>query len=261
MNRRERRAAAKASRQGRAAGPDPESPAARLHRSLAEAARARTSSILRSGRTPERLALVVDDAVGLGRSAMAESPTDPAAIACTKGCSHCCHRPVGTSAPSVLRIARWAREHLAPGELQGSLAKVVALDARTHGKTWTPRDRPPLACAFLLDGACQIYDVRPFVCRGWNSVSAAACERALGQDAAEIRFDLYQRTTYAAIERGIQLALGDAGLSGDDLELTAAVRVALEREDAAEAWLAGEPVFAGCEAKPPPVRRRLPFAP
>jgi hypothetical protein len=49
------------------------------------------------------------------------------------------------------------------------------------------------------------------------------------------------------------------GLDATDLEFTAAVRVAMEHPDACERWLAGEPVFAGCEAKPDP-RRRLPLA-
>jgi hypothetical protein len=97
------------------------------------------------------------------------------------------------------------------------------------------------------------------VCRAWNSADAEACRRALGQDTVEMRFDLYQRTTFAGVEKGLQEALRAGGLDASDVELTAAVRVAMENPDACERWLAGEPVFADCEAKPDR-RRRLPFA-
>jgi hypothetical protein len=166
---------------------------------------------------------------------------------------------VGTSAPTVLRIAAALRERLAGPELAAVLARVVALDEKTHGVEWTPAKRPPHACAFLVDGMCSIYDVRPLVCRAWNSADAEACRRALGQDSVEMRFDLYQRTTFAGVETGLKEALGSGDLDASDLELTAAARVALEHPDACERWLAGEPVFEGCEAKPDR-RRRLPFA-
>jgi hypothetical protein len=74
-----------------------------------------------------------------------------------------------------------------------------------------------------------------------------------------MRFDLFQRTTFAAAEKGLQAAMQANGLDAADLEFTAAIRVAMENQDACERWLAGEPVFAGCEAKPD-LRRRLPFA-
>jgi hypothetical protein len=261
MNRRERRASASASRQGRTPASPSTSPAAELHREIVAAERAGAGAVL-AGRTPERVVEAVDGAFALGEAYMARSPTDPSALACKPGCDFCCHRPVGTNAASVLRMVAWLRSRLPPSELDAVLASVAALDDQTHGATWTVRERPPHACAFLVGGSCSVYEVRPFVCRAWNSASAQACERALGQDSVEMRFDLFQRTVFAAVEKGLQLAATDAGLDGGDLELTAAARVALERPDAFEAWLAGEPVFAGCEAKPAPGgRRRLPFAP
>jgi hypothetical protein len=264
MNRKARRASASAARQGRPTDnrdSASESPAAKLHRAVVDAERSLAGTILAKGRAPGNIHEVVDGAAALGGAYMARNPTDPAALACKAGCDFCCHRPVGTTAPVVFRIAAWLREHLTPAELGTVLARVVSLDQITHGVTWTPKDRPPHACAFLVDGRCCVYEVRPLVCRAWNSVDADDCKRALGQDTAEMRFDLFQRTTFAGVEKGMQLAMEDAGLDGADLELTAAIRVALERPDACEAWLAGERVFAGCEAKPPPgARRRLPFA-
>ena len=277
MNRRARRASASASRQagqarhasptalapGRPApvAPAPDSPVAQLHRAVSGTARVTSAAILATGRTVEAVHTIVERAGALGGAYMQRSPTDPSLLACKKGCSACCHRPVGTTAPSVLRLAAWLREHRTSEELAEVHRRVVALDDMTHGKTWTPRERPPNPCALLVDGVCSVYEVRPFVCRAWNAVDAEDCKRTTGQDAVEMRFDLYQRAVFAAVEDGIKLALAEAGLDGGNLELTASLRAALERPDAGEAWLAGEPVFAGCEAKPPQGRRRLPVAP
>jgi Fe-S-cluster containining protein len=233
--------------------------AAELHKHVVESARRLASEVLARHRAPQAVYEVVDSAATLAESFMRHDPTARASLACKRGCDHCCHRPVGTSAPAVLRIAAALREALSEPEFASVLARVAALDDRTHGAAWTPTERPPFPCAFLVNGACSIYAVRPFVCRAWNSADAEACRRALGQDSVEMRFDLFQRTLFSGIERGLQAALQSRGLDATDLELTAAVRVALENPDACERWLAGEPVFAGCEAKPDR-RRRLPFA-
>lgn len=42
-------------------------------------------------------------------------------------------------------------------------------------------------------------------------------------------------------------AVAEAGLSSPHLELTAALRIALDTPNAAERWLAGEPVFRAAE--------------
>jgi Fe-S-cluster containining protein len=262
MNRRDRRASASAARKSGASVEGPkESQVTELHRSISETARSIAGALLSSGPTAEGIYDAVDQAAALGAAYMARSPTNPALLACKKGCSTCCSRPVGTTAPTVLRLAAWLREHRTPDELAEVRRRVAALDDVTHGKMWTPRERPPNPCALLVDGACSVYGVRPFACRAWNAVDVEECKRSMGQDWTALRFDLYQRTTFAAVEDGIKLALGEAGLDGGDLELTAALRVALERPDAGVAWLAGEPVFAGCEAKlPPNQRRHLPLA-
>jgi Fe-S-cluster containining protein len=230
-----------------------------LYEQVLESEQRLGSDILEGGHSPQAVYEIVDGAATLADTFMQRSPTDPASLACKRGCDHCCRRPVGTTAPTVLRIAAALREKLSDSEFATVLARVVALDEKTHGVSWTPAERPPLACAFLVDGECSIYAVRPFVCRAWNSADAEACRRALGVDSVEMRFDLYQRTTFAGVERGLQAVLRANGLDATDLELTAAIRVAMENPDACTRWLAGEPVFAGCEAKPDR-RRRLPFA-
>ncbi len=240
------------------ATPPLESPAARLHSVVSQEGRRIAATILSSAPSAEAIREVVDRAADLGAAYMARSPTNPALLACKKGCSTCCSRPIVTTAPSVLRLAAWLRKRLSPAQLTEVQGRVAALDDVTHGKLLTPQERAPNPCALLVDGACSVYEVRPFVCRGWNAVDVEQCKRALVNETIEMRFDLYQRTTYAAVEDGVKRALADAGLDTGDLELAASLRVALERPDATEAWLAGQPVFAGCEAKLADATRRSP---
>jgi hypothetical protein len=241
---------------------DPVSPAAQLHRYVSEGARAIAGAVLSAGRSVEGLHEVVDDLAALGDEYMSRSPTNAALLACKKGCSTCCSRPVVTTAPSVVRLAAWLRERLTPEALSEVQRRVATIDDATRGRMLTPRGRPPNPCALLVDGACSVYPVRPFVCRAWNALDVEECKRALSNDAIQMRFDLYQRTTFAAVEDGVRLALEDAGLDNVDLELMAALRVALERPNVGEEWLSGQPVFAGCEAQLPEAtaRRRLPLA-
>src|SRR5437763_362923 len=41
------------------------------------------------------------------------------------------------------------------------------------------RWRQKIACSFLVDGACGVYEQRPLACRAYFSLDAGRCERAL----------------------------------------------------------------------------------
>ena len=261
MNRHERRAAARAARHGQPAALPIGSAAAELHRRISKAAEEASAKALRQDRSPETLDEAVVGALAVAEAFANNRPTSPTALACKKGCSHCCSRPVSTSAPMVLRIASLLRRNLGEEEFAKVLARVALLDEKTHGLPFSLSSRPPTPCALLVEDACSIHSIRPFVCRAWNSTDEDVCRRALLVQGLEMRIDLFQRTVYSGAEKGMHAALRARGLDPVDLELTASLRVAMENPDAADRWLAGEPVFAGCEAKhDPDDRYHLPIA-
>jgi Fe-S-cluster containining protein len=225
------------------------SPAEELHQTIVQAGLKLGNETLSMGRSPDTLYKLVERSIGLAEAFGKSNPTSPTAIACKKGCSHCCSRPVASSAPTVLRIASLLRQNLSDAEFASVLARIVRLDEKTHGLPFSLTSRPPQPCALLVDDACSIHPIRPFVCRAWNSADEDDCRRALTQQAVRMRIDLFQRTIYSAAEKGMHAALRIQGLDPVDLELTAAMRVAMENPAACERWLAGEPVFLGCEAK------------
>lgn len=80
-------------------------------------------------------------------------------IACGKGCSACCHMNVMVSQLEVALIEKEVGAR--PAHLQDS--KVHNLE-KFNG----------VPCPFLNDGACSIYDVRPFVCRKHMNFDSSA---------------------------------------------------------------------------------------
>lgn len=174
-------------------------------------------------------------------------------LACRAGCAWCCYLQVSVTAPEAVLVAEYLRQSLSAEALAAVTARVVGLDAVTRGMT--PQERIELRrpCALLVDNRCSVYEARPIMCRGWNSVDAAQCEGAIVQ--AESVLGVEQnaliRQAAAGVEHGLLAATGEAGLAAQPLELTAALRIALETPDAAARWASGEDLFHAA-AEPPP---------
>ena len=74
--------------------------------------------------------------------------------ACRKGCSHCCHIAVLIPKSEAKLIAKASGRPL--NKTTQGVELGVALDHTKYQGT---------PCTFLKDGACSVYDSRPFVCR------------------------------------------------------------------------------------------------
>lgn len=213
-------------------------------RTVTERARAAATQILAHNRSP---AFAVAAALDAQESAEAAveimQPDQP--LACGAGCAWCCYLMVTVSPPEVLLIAQALRESLSDDDLVATYWRVVNLDERTRGLSPLERGAARLPCALLVENRCLIYQYRPLRCRGHASFDAAACERALlvGQDTVDVPTHRLQNLAVGAVDDGLRQALGDSRLAGEPLELTAALRIALENPDAAGRWLAGEPIF------------------
>lgn len=171
-------------------------------------------------------------------------------IACQKGCTWCCYQQVGVTTPQALHIADYIRHD----DATAALAALQELDDLTRGMTNIERIKVQRPCAFLGDqGACSIYPVRPFACRGANSMDADICRRTIEEFdtiADEWRTGIgnpwihrLPNEAMARLQDGVLAATVQAGLLNDKLELTAAVRIALEDPEAGSKWLSGEDVF------------------
>lgn len=70
-------------------------------------------------------------------------------VACSKGCSHCCKMPVLINEIEAKEIAKATGARMATPEFTGKA---------DHSLDGVP-------CTFLVNGACSIYENRPFACR------------------------------------------------------------------------------------------------
>jgi hypothetical protein len=174
----------------------------------------------------------------------------PERVACRSGCDHCCHQSVAVTLPEALAIVAHLREAWTSDELLLFTARLAERVERTRGTSADERFSPELPCLFLREGSCSIYEVRPLVCRGMNSLDASDCARRLRDATARAEFlargaggrcflEPIQATQ--AISAGLQLAGSELyGLDLRPLDLAAALLLLLNGNTALEqAWLGG----------------------
>jgi hypothetical protein len=114
----------------------------------------------------------------------------------------------------------------------------------------TPKARAKLRVpsAFLADGRCTIYPVRPLACAEFTSFDVQVCKRGqrIGFKPGSVIHEKARMLVYYAVQQGLTDGLRDA-LPGTDttpLELTSAVVSALDSSDAEASWISGGNVFA-----------------
>lgn len=172
------------------------------------------------------------------------------AIDCGKGCATCCTLRVTATAPEVFMIARFIQA-TAP-----AYAKVVidltqrlqAADQRTRGLDETQRVALRERCPFIAQGACTIYQVRPLACRGHASYSRRACADAAAGRVDQVPFSGPHRLVRSFVQSALQAVLRDHQLAFGAYELNQALVMALQNNDMADQWLAGDDPLAPAAA-------------
>lgn len=159
------------------------------------------------------------------------------ALECKPGCFYCCSARVEVSDPEALYIARYVRQM--PVEEKLPLLERLRIKAAEYGNS-IGQDSPPnqQPCAFIRDGLCSIYSIRPSVCRKAHSLSVEACETR----ASLIPQNLTRVVQCEALSAGTNEAFKRVGLPASRHELSAAVLAALA-ENAEEAWYQGKPLL------------------
>jgi Fe-S-cluster containining protein len=167
-------------------------------------------------------------------------------IACRAGCAWCCYKSVAVSPAEALRIAAHLHATRSPSELATVRERIAELDDQTRTMSSLERAHARLPCALLADQRCTIHPVRPLTCAGWNAVDVNECKADWfdPESSDEITANVVQIEAFQAMRLGMDLGSEELGIESDTLELTTALRIALDTPDAAERWLAGEQLFA-----------------
>jgi Fe-S-cluster containining protein len=201
--------------------------------------KAATIHELQSGRTNAAV-LRLAEQVHRAMSAAIDALPSKAQHACAPGCSFCCYLPVDVLAPEAFRIAAHLKQTRSPAELAELVYRLAAPGGHDPGTH---------PCVFLDQGRCSIYEVRPMVCRGYNSLSKERCEAFYHDASVDLKGtkDCVAGSVAEAMEDGIIAGLNALGLDAQWYELPSAVLRALETTDGPERWARGEAVFEGCD--------------
>lgn len=227
---------------------------ARKEDSLAESWRAAEEeavcTLLANECSPDQVQFVLSNASGFAE-AMTQKHRDPhgTPVACKDGCSWCCYQLVRVSAPEVFQIVRHIETGLSPEARTEVVDRLRKLDRATRGVTPQGRVRIPKSCAFLVDGMCSIYSVRPLACAEFTSYEVNDCKRGkrLGFKSGGVIHEKARMIAFNSIQQGLADGLRRALPETDTawLELTAAVLQAIDTPQAEQVWLSGGKVFAG----------------
>jgi Fe-S-cluster containining protein len=223
------------------------------HEALGRRLRAQTSGALAAERRAETLVRVARQAMDAAESDFTELQKNDsvarevAGLDCRKYCAACCYKTVSATPAEVLYLADYIGRSFTPKALRQLKARLRRLDEKTQGMSPAERGRAQLPCALLVAKLCSAHPARPASCRGFNSRDVGKCEASLRHREVEIPVYAPQLLMFAHAHMGLRQGLADAGLGSTHLELTAALRIALETPDAADRYLAGEPVFRRAE--------------
>lgn len=169
------------------------------------------------------------------------------AVACRRGCSHCCHMQVEVLPPEAFALAGWLKRHLDPAALQALQARLQANAAQTRELGDAGRKQANIPCALLgSDGACTAYEARPAQCRRFHSMRLATCEASF----AAPHDDAIESPAHPLVVHNVQVVvtvaqhgLRDAGLDATPRDMNLALAEALEGSTAARRWRAGKKAF------------------
>ena len=226
----------------------------------------RTRLLRRYGRTAADVVALAECVLARAEREMAaarraDPPVRPPA--CQRGCAWCCYLLVPVSVPEVVLLAQYLRDTRSAAELEALIARLASHASRTGGATAAEYLAARLPCPLLVDGACSAYHARPLACRGWNSYDAHVCHLAVETAHGPLAHRYPPQTAVTdSLLAGLAASPSGATRDCDDaptgaggqvdgrLALVAALQIALEIPDAAERWLAGDPVFAPAALPP-----------
>jgi Fe-S-cluster containining protein len=168
-------------------------------------------------------------------------------IACKPGCHFCCFAQVSVTPPETLLIGNYVEKSYTDRDKQDLMKRIDKNLELTHGKSLEQRvkvwyDTP---CIFLKNKKCTVYEVRPFICRAWHSLSLDQCKKAFNDKNHSAEIDGYSHRNYilGTVRAGLQQGCMDMGCQADTLKIAKAVKLFFNHQYPVKAWIKGEKVF------------------
>jgi Fe-S-cluster containining protein len=170
------------------------------------------------------------------------------AVACTRGCSYCCHLRVEIRPHEAFVLAQHVQTKLTADARERVLAKLNENLARISVLTPEQHIRAGIPCALLVDGVCSVYEARPAACRKYYSISLPVCRNAFNDTAAPLTGEIEDeqvRLAGNAVALGYAKGLEDAGYDATLYELHFALKRSLDDARAEKRYRSGKKAFVG----------------
>jgi Fe-S-cluster containining protein len=149
-------------------------------------------------------------------------------LACCAGCSYCCRKPgVLATVPEFLRIIDRVRSTFGEPGLHDLTERARLYESRLNGRHFDDPVDDSVPCPLLVQDRCSVYDIRPLVCRGYNSTDVNACRLAHADPAARVPIFAVIKDVADGTSVGVAQALKTVGLNDALVDLGTALGLAL----------------------------------
>lgn len=215
------------------------------------AAAAMFRTMLADVEKPSRALDAAERLLGLYELSIRRHPPQQA-VDCIQGCTHCCHNFASVSAPEAFLIAAWV-----DGTRRPAAAAAIDIEdwrqraAATIRRSVADRFGGRIPCAFLRDGLCAIYSVRPLACRSCLSFSVDACRQSFEGMEVDIDMPVESIMLRSNANFAMLAALRSLSYPSVGYELSEAVATILDTKDALARWTGGEDILAGVQTAGP----------
>jgi uncharacterized protein len=170
---------------------------------------------------------------------------------CKEGCSYCCRKPgVLVAFPELLRLVEHVRRTFSETEITELAERARGYAVQMEGRNCNAPLKESVPCPLLVNERCSVYEVRPLVCRGYNSTSVDACREAHEKADALVPIFAPIKDVTDGATVGLEQQLGAHGLNDAMLDLGLALNLAMTaRENSFEAIAEGNVGLAVAENK------------
>lgn len=166
-------------------------------------------------------------------------------IQCDSNCPYCCYVRVEAFVPELFIIKNYIDKKLTKPSSDNIYSRIsdLAKTGKTHDeKYWTSNN---IACPFLENNNCIIYDVRPLLCKQNNSTNKNQCKYSFQNNNDDsVPSWLPHRQFYYTVISAATLAMRNARLPYHSVELVSGMDILIKNPDAEKKWFDGQDEFA-----------------
>jgi Fe-S-cluster containining protein len=174
------------------------------------------------------------------------SAPDAGTLDCRAGCTWCCHFSVDVRAVEVFAILDFVAGNFSSEALARLESQVRTNAAFLAGLDEEQRMTRNQRCAFLQEGRCSIYSVRPQTCRNYHATDVTGCKLSFDEPGnldIDPDFAPYVYQGGGAHVEAFCEALRDAGYDVAAYELHGAVAAAMAQPEARHRFMERQPPF------------------